>query len=535
MNNYYQKREGVEKADLHEFVFGKAQPQAIEVEDSILGAILSQPEAYGIVSDILRESSFYLEANQLIFRAISELGKFRKPIDIITVTNQLRAMELVESIGGAYHLVELTNKVSFVIGANLEYYAKILVQEEIKRAEILAATQVIRLANDPSVDAFDLMDEAAKKRAEIEAIPLRIQKIATMNAIALKVLNDLDKSKSGELTGIPTGYPDLDRVTNGWQRKDLIILAARPSMGKSLVAVNLALNAAKMGSRVALFSLEMADDKIYRRMAMAESNVSNDMLIGKDILTADDEQIFRDTVEKISTMPIDIDDTANQTARMIHNKVWNMNKSAIREIVDNNLEERRGVLQLKKTGEVDLIIVDYLQKMKGENLLKGANKEQEISSISNALKTIAKTFNVPVIALAQLNRSVETRGGSKKPQLSDLRDSGAIEQDADVVGFVYRPVYYQIMETESGESTKDLLQILIQKNREGALADIDFKVNLLTQKLSKWSNYDEYPTTSVAPQDNIIKGIRGSFGEGNDTNESESALPKPIGDGYLPF
>lgn len=516
MNNYYQKRDLVsEKADLTEFVFGKAQPQAVEVEDSVLGAILSQPQAYSIVSDILRESSFYTDANQIIFSAITELAKNRKPIDILTVTNQLRSMDAIELIGGAYHLVELTNKITFVISNNLEYYAKILVQEEIRRAEILAATQVIRLANDPSVDAFDLMDEAAKKQTEIEAIPLRIQKIATMDSIALKVLNDLDKSKNGELTGIPTGYADLDRITNGWQRKDLIILAARPSMGKSLVAVNLALNAAKMGSRVALFSLEMADDKIYRRMAMAESNVSNDMLIGKDILTPEDDILFRKTVEDISILPIDIDDTPNQTARMIHNKIWNLNKS-----------EKRG-----KKGEIDLVIVDYLQKMKGENLNRNANREQEISSISNALKTIAKTFNVPVIALAQLSRAVETRGGSKKPQLSDLRDSGAIEQDADVVGFVYRPVYYKIEETEDGRSTQNLLQILIQKNREGALSDIDFNVNLLTQKLNNYNSYDtQYPTPSV-PQ-NIITGVRGTLGEGVDDGFT---MPKGNTDENLPF
>jgi len=275
-------------------------------------------------------------------------------------------------------------------------------------------------------------------------------------------------------------------------------------MGKSLVACQLAINAAKMGSRVALFSLEMANDKIYRRMATAESDVSNDMLIGKDILTEEDEKRFRDTVARIATLPLEIDDTPNQTVRMIHNKVWNMNKQG-------------------KT--VDLIVVDYLQKMVGENLRSGANKEQEISSISNGLKTIAKTFNVPVIALAQLSRAVEVRGGSKKPQLSDLRESGAIEQDADVVGFVYRPIYYNITETEDGQDTKDLLQILIKKNREGALDDVNFKVKLLTQKLMPFNSFEEqYSTPSVnTPQNNLITGIRGDIE--NFTAEVKEDLP----------
>jgi len=499
----FDKKES-QTADLSTFVFGKVQPQSVDVEESILGSILSKPEAYSIVSDILRETSFYTEVNQLIYRAISELGKNRKPIDLLTVTNQLRTMDLTEMIGGAYHLIELTNKINYVISDNIEYYAKILVQEEIKRAEILAATQIIRMAYDPSVDAFDLMDEAAKKQSEVEAIPLRIQKFESMDSIALKVLNDLDKSKNGELTGIPTGYAELDRVTNGWQRKDLIIIAARPSMGKSLVACQLAINAAKMGSRVALFSLEMANDKIYRRMATAESDVSNDMLIGKDILTEEDEKRFRDTVARIATLPLEIDDTPNQTVRMIHNKVWNMNKQG---------------------KVVDLIVVDYLQKMVGENLRSGANKEQEISSISNGLKTIAKTFNVPVIALAQLSRAVEVRGGSKKPQLSDLRESGAIEQDADVVGFVYRPIYYNITETEDGQDTKDLLQILIKKNREGALDDVNFKVKLLTQKLMPFNSFEEqYSTPSVnTPQNNLITGIRGDIE--NFTAEVKEDLP----------
>lgn len=522
MSNNYQNRQFDKfkednTPDLSQFVFGSVQPQALDIEEAVLGAVLVEPYSFQVVNSMLVPASFYTESHQNIFKAMQELYKDSKAIDLLTVTEQLRKMGTVESIGGSYYLVELCNRVGSA--ANIEYHARILIQHEIKRAQILSATQDIRDAYNEGIDAFDMLEAATKRQSAVEAIPLRIDITEDLGTIAAHFLKNLEKTQNGEIIGITSGLQDFDKLTGGFQRKDLVIVAARPSMGKSMFMCNLVLNAALSGFRTAIFSLEMDKVTLFKRMVTAYSGIENDKIKGKVEFTDKDYQVMHTAVHAISALSIEIDDTPSLAISQLRAKCWKLNNQA-----------------KAKNQLLDIIFVDYLQLMRGDAQNKNGNREQEISFISRSLKALAKELDVPIIALSQLSRAVETRGGNKEPTLADLRESGAIEQDADVVHFIYRPEYYQIMEDGDGNSTKGLMKILTKKNRDGALGDTNLRADMATQKLSNWLSYDsQFPAPSVTPQDNIIKGIRGSFGEGNDTNESESALPKPIDENTLPF
>ena len=470
--------------DLSSFVFGKVQPQALSLEEAVLGALMLDKDALPSVLDILRSESFYSEAHQSIYKAILELFRSSKPIDLLTVTEELRHLALLDSVGGAYYLVELTNRVGSA--ANIEYHARIIAQKHIQRELIKVSTLIIRDAYEDTTDVFDLLDKAEQNLFAITETNLS-RSFEGMNTLAGKLLKQIEllSQKKDGLTGVPTGFTNLDRLTSGWQPSDLVIVAARPSMGKTAFTLSLARNAAmEFNKGVAFFSLEMSNLQLVQRLVSMESEVPGAKLRTGQLEPHEWQQLHS-AIEKISKAPIFIDDTPGI----------------------NVFELRAKCRSLKAQHDIQLIVIDYLQLMTGGgDSSKGGNREQEISSISRALKGLAKELNVPVIALSQLSRAVETRGGSKKPQLSDLRESGAIEQDADIVSFIYRPEYYQIMEDENGNSTKGMADIIVSKHRNGALGEVRLR---FLGEFSKFTDPEDFHFNDVAldfnsPQANVI-------------------------------
>jgi replicative DNA helicase len=470
-------------ADLSAFVFGKVPPQASSLEEAVLGALMIDKDALPAVLDILRSESFYSEAHQSIYKAVLELFRNSKPIDLLTVTEELKRLGLLEGIGGAYYLVEMTNRVASA--ANIEYHARIIAQKHIQRELIRVSTGIIREAYEDTTDVFDLMDKAEQSLFAITETNLSrtFENMGSLSSQLLKQIELLSQRKDG-LTGVPTGFTELDRLTSGWQSSDLVIIAARPSMGKTAFTLSLARNAAmEFNKGVAMFSLEMSNLQLVQRLVSMEAEIPSSKLRNGQLEPHEWQQLHT-AIEKMSKAPIYIDDTPGI----------------------NIFELRAKCRRLKAQHDIQLIIIDYLQLMSGGSENRSGNREQEISMISRALKGLAKELNVPVIALSQLSRAVETRGGSKKPQLSDLRESGAIEQDADIVGFIYRPEYYQILEDENGNSTKGMADILISKHRNGALGEVRLR---FVGEFSKFVDPDDYHFNDLsldfnAPQANII-------------------------------
>lgn len=448
------------------YVFGKVQPQALPLEEAVLGALMLDREALPSVMDVLKAESFYLEAHQEIYRAALRLFERSLPVDLLTVAEELRKSGSLEKVGGSYYLAQLTNKIAS--GANIEYHARIIAEKHIQRELIRVSTATIRDAYEETTDVFTLLDNTEKGLFAITQNNLS-RSFESMGSLSSRVLRHLEEvsQKTEGLTGVPTGLTDLDRLTSGWQPSDLIIVAARPGMGKTAFVLSIALNAAKdFGKGIAIFSLEMASTQLVQRLFSAESEIPGSKMRNGKLEDYEWHQL-QSTVERLSNVPIFIDDTP-----------------AI-----NIFELRAKCRRLKMQHDIQLIIIDYLQLMSGasENN-RNSNREQEIAGISRALKSLAKELNVPVIALSQLSRAVEVRGGSKRPQLSDLRESGSIEQDADMVTFIYRPEYYHIFEDESGNSTKGIVELIVAKHRHGALASIKLK---FIEQFAKFTNLDE--------------------------------------------
>lgn len=451
---------------LSTYVFGKIQPQSLPLEEAVLGALMLDREALPVVMDILRPDSFYLESHQHIYRAIIKLFERSNPVDLLTVTEELRKSGDIDKIGGPYYLVELTNRVASA--ANIEYHARIVAQKHIQRELIRVSTGIIKDAYEDTTDVFDLLDDAEKGLFGITQNNLSrsYESMDTLSSKVLKQIEEMSKKDDG-LTGVPTGFTDLDRLTSGWQPSDLIILAARPGMGKTSMVLAMTLNAAKdFGKPVALFSLEMGSTQLVTRLISMEAEIQGSKMRNGKLEDWEWQQLQK-TVDKLSSVPIFIDDTPGI----------------------NIFELRAKCRRLKMQHNIQMVIIDYLQLMTGSSDSKGnSNREQEISGISRALKNMAKELAVPVIALSQLSRAVETRGGTKRPQLSDLRESGAIEQDADIVSFIYRPEYYGILEDEEGQSLKGIAEFIVAKHRNGALDTVKIK---FTDSFAKFSNLDD--------------------------------------------
>lgn len=452
-------------SELSDFVFGKVPPQAIPLEEAVLGALMLDKDALPVVIDILQSESFYSEAHTAIYRAMLQLFERSQPVDMLTVTEELKKAGELDKIGGAYYLVELTNRVASA--ANIEYHARIIAQKHIQRELIRVSTRTIKDAFEDTTDVFQLLDEAEQGLFSItqQNLSRGYEGMSTLLSKLQKQMEELTAKEDG-LTGVPTGFTDLDRLTSGWQPSDLIIVAARPGMGKTSFTLALAKNAATdFNKPVALFSLEMSSVQLAQRLVSLEAEISGSKMRNGNLEDYEWQQLHS-AIEKMSEVPIFIDDTPSI----------------------NVFELRAKCRRLKMQHDIQMIIIDYLQLMSGGSEKSSGNREQEISAISRALKGLAKELHVPVIALSQLSRAVETRGGNKKPMLSDLRESGAIEQDADIVSFIYRPEYYGILEDEEGNSLKGTAEIIIAKHRNGALETVKLK---WVDQYAKFGNLDD--------------------------------------------
>jgi replicative DNA helicase len=449
--------------DLSTMVYGKVPPQAKDLEEAVLGAIMLEKSAFDAVIEILKPECFYVEANQRIFRTMQALAQKSSPIDILTVVEELKTREELEMVGGPYYVTKLTNMV--VSSANIEAHARIVMQKFIQRELIRISGEIIGDAYEDATDVFDLLDDAESKLFEITNNHLR-KNFDSIDAVLVKTLQRIEdlRNKNEDISGVPTGFPSLDKITFGWQSTDLIILAARPSVGKTAFALNLARSAAldpHKPTAVAFFSLEMSSSQLVQRILSAESEIWLEKIARGKMEDHEMQQLYKRGIQRLANAPIFIDDTAAL----------------------NIFELRAKCRRLKNKHNVGLILIDYLQLMSGAGENRNANREQEISRISRDLKGLAKELQVPIIALSQLSREVEKRkDGNKMPQLSDLRESGAIEQDADMVMFLYRPEYYDITSNEMGESNRGETHVRIAKHRNGSLETIKLKALLHIQK-----------------------------------------------------
>ncbi|MBK7099505.1 MAG: replicative DNA helicase [Sphingobacteriales bacterium] len=455
--------------DLGTMVYGKVPPQARELEEAVLGAVMLEKDAFDAIVEILKPECFYVDAHQRIFRAMQSLANKSQPIDMLTVVEELKSREELEMIGGPYYVTKLTNAV--VSAANIDAHSRIILQKFIQRELIRISGEIIADAYEDSTDVFELLDDAEGKLFEITNQHLRssIQPIDSVLVNTIQRIQDL-RNRNEEITGVPSSFKSLDKVTYGWQNSDLIILAARPAVGKTAFALNLARNASLHPTKqtpVAFFSLEMSASQLVQRILAAESEIMLEKIARGKMEEHEMKQLYTKGIQRLSQAPLFIDDTPAL----------------------NIFELRAKCRKLKNKHNIGLIIIDYLQLMSGTGENRNANREQEISNISRNLKGLAKELNVPIIALSQLSREVEKRGakeGSRIPQLSDLRESGAIEQDADLVMFLYRPEYYDINTNAEGEEQKGLTEVKIAKHRNGQLDTIKLKALLHIQKFIGW-------------------------------------------------
>ncbi len=444
---------------------GRKPPQALDFEEAVLGAMLIDNSAINAVIDILNPTSFYREEHQVIFKTIKDLFGNSQPVDILTVANELRSNGLLEASGGDYYLVQLSQKVSS--SAHSEFHARIIVQKHIQREMIRVASSIINKAFDETTDVFELLDESEQELFEVAHGNI-VKNYESADQLIKEAIHRIEEiSKREGLSGVPSGFTKIDRVTAGWQPSDLVILAARPGMGKTAFVLSMARNMAIDHQRpVAIFSLEMSSVQLITRLISSETGLSSEKL-RKGNLDDHEWQQLLTKVKSLEKAPLFIDDTPALS------------------VFDLRAKCRRLVAQ----NDVKLIIIDYLQLMTvGGQGKSSGNREQEISTISRSLKSIAKELDVPVIALSQLSRAVETRGGNKRPLLSDLRESGAIEQDADIVSFIYRPEYYDITEWEDGSPCEGQAEFIIAKHRNGSLENIKLRFQ---NTLAKFSDLEE--------------------------------------------
>ncbi|AHM58989.1 primary replicative DNA helicase [Flammeovirgaceae bacterium 311] len=499
---------------------GKMPPQAIDLEEAVLGALMLEKEAITTVIDILKTDNFYREQHKLIYEAIIDLFNASEPVDLLTVSNQLRKNGTLDKVGGAFYITNLTTRVNSA--ANIEYHARIVAEMAIKRKLITIAGEIQREAYEDTADVFDLLDKTESALFEVSEANIR-KNYADMKTIMRDAMRELEARKDHKdgLTGVPSGFSALDRVTSGWQPSDLIIIAARPAMGKTAFVVSALRNAAvDFNKPVAIFSLEMSAVQLVNRMISAEAELESEKIKKGNLADYEWEQLVHKTT-RLNKAPIFIDDTPALSV----------------------LELRAKCRRLKAQHDIQMIIIDYLQLMSGDTSKGGGkgNREQEIASISRALKQLAKELNCPVIALSQLSRAVETRGGDKRPQLSDLRESGSIEQDADMVMFLYRPEYYGILQGENGEPLAGVGEVIIAKHRNGSLDTVQLK---FIGKYTRFTDLDgpSISNSNYAPSGNFtpVKTMSGgnvnSITLGSKANDDDlSPKPGKPGFGYTDF
>ena len=446
---------------------GKIPPQAVDLEEVVLGAMMIDKKGVDEIIDILNPDVFYKSAHQYIFEAIYKLFENSEPVDLLTVSTQLRKDQKLEQIGGDFYLVQLTQKVSS--SAHIEFHARIILQKYIQRSLIKISNEIIEDSYDETTDVFDLLDTAESKLYEVTQGNIKRSSETAQDLVMQAKKRIQEISNKEGLSGIPSGFDKVDKLTSGWQPSDLIIVAARPGMGKTALTLSMARNiAVGQNIPVAFFSLEMSSVQLITRLISSETGLSSEKLRTGNLEKHEWEQL-NVKVKGLEKAPLFIDDTPSLS------------------IFDLRAKARR----LASQHGIKLIVIDYLQLMTAGGNQKGGNREQEISTISRNLKALAKELGVPVIALSQLSRAVETRGGSKRPLLSDLRESGAIEQDADIVSFIYRPEYYKIEEWDDEERTptEGQAEFIVAKHRNGGLENIRLK---FIGHLGKFDNLDDF-------------------------------------------
>jgi replicative DNA helicase len=475
------------------FTGGKIPPQALDLEEAVLGAIMLDQHALNKVIDILKPDMFYKESHARIFDAVISIFQKNEPVDLLTVTNHLKNSGELELCGGPFYLTQLTARIASA--ANVEYYSRIIAQKYVQRELIRVSHEIIQDAFEDSIDVFELLDRAEGNLYHLSQSNFR-RGFMDMSLLVKRAVQEIEEARKhdGHISGVPTGFTQLDNVTAGWQRSDLIIIAARPGMGKTAFVLSLARNIVVDYKRpVALFSLEMSAVQLITRLIASEAEIEAEKLRKGKL----DEREWKQLHSKLNSLidaKLFIDDTAALSA----------------------FELRTKSRRLKAQHNIQLIIIDYLQLMtlnngqQGGGGMKNINREQEISTISRSLKSLAKELDVPIICLSQLNRSVETRGGTKRPMLSDLRESGAIEQDADMVLFIYRAEYYKIEEV-NGISSAGMAELIIAKHRNGRLEDVMLK---FVAQFARFENADiSFEQASPFIQDNASMNPNKSFDE----------------------
>ena len=486
--------------------YGHLQPQALDMERVVLGALMVDKDAFSIVSELLHPDTFYEPRHQKIYQAIQTLNMNENPVDIITVTEELRREGTLESIGGPAYIVELSSNVAS--SANIEYHARILSQKFLARQLISFASTIETKAFDETVDVNDLMQEAEGNLFELSQRNMK-KDYVQIDSVVSKAMEILQKASAnaGGMTGVPTGYTKLDEKTSGWQASDLVIIAGRPAMGKTAFALSLAKNIA-VDARIptAFFSLEMSNVQLVNRLIANVCEIpGNKMLNGQ--LSPDEWSKLDKNMGTLNGAPLYIDDTPGLSI----------------------FELRTKARRLVKEKDVKIIMIDYLQLMNA-NGMKFGSRQEEVSKISGSLKGLAKELDIPILALSQLNRTVENREGleGKRPQLSDLRESGSIEQDADMVLFVHRPEYYHIFEDEKGNNLRGMAQIIIAKHRKGATGDVllDFK--------GEFTRFQNPGSSSVKHNDAPDGMVYNS--KLNDASDAfDAPFPPPSADDGSPF
>ena len=445
---------------------GKLPPQATDLEEAVLGAMLLEKNAINDAIDILKPESFYKPEHQKIFAVILELFANSESIDILSVSEKLRKRGELQIVGGPGYIAQLTNRVASA--AHIEYHARIIAEKYILRSLIEVSSEVIKNSYDETQDVFDVLNEAEEGLFKIAEGNLK-KSYEGVDDLVRQALEEIEKASenSDGVSGVPSGFTDLDRLTSGWQKSDMIVLAARPGMGKTAFVLSMARNTAvQFNQGVVVFSLEMSSVQLVKRLMAMETGISSEKL-RKGFTDQDDWNQLHQRISNLTNAPIFIDDTPALSI----------------------FELRAKCRRLKMQHDIQIVIIDYLQLMTAGT--KTGNREQEISTISRSIKEIAKEINVPIIALSQLSRSVETRGGDKRPMLSDLRESGAIEQDADMVCFIYRPEYYGLIEDENGMPTDGIGEVIVAKHRNGSLDNVRLR---FVKELTRFENLDAFDT-----------------------------------------
>ncbi|MCH5220276.1 MAG: replicative DNA helicase [Muribaculaceae bacterium] len=480
---------------------GRIAPRDSELEEVVLGALMLEKDAYSKVSDILKPDSFYEPAHSKVYEAVQTLGAIQRPIDMMTVTEQLRLNGTLDEVGGPAFIARLTGRVASA--AHVEFHARILAQKYLARELISFSSAISAKAYDESNDIDDLLQEAEGRLFEISQNNVK-KDVTQIDPVIKQAMQQIEvaANRASGLSGLESGFHAIDKLTSGWQPSDLIIIAARPAMGKTAFVLSMAKNmAVNYNIPVAVFSLEMSNLQLVNRMISNVCEIEGSKIKSGQLSPVEWEQLIA-RIKNLNGAPLFIDDTASLS-------VFELQTKARRLVREHG---------------VKFIIIDYLQLMNASGM-KFGSREQEVSIISRSLKGLAKDLNIPIVALSQLNRSVESRTDGKRPQLSDLRESGAIEQDADIVCFIHRPEYYLRSDTDAnGNDIRGVAEFIVAKHRSGSVDDIKLR---FTAKYARFENWEDNAVGSMTSS-------RASSRNSSDTDMNNYIPEAPsFGGGYV--